>query len=418
MKKSVEFGIGFITGRPNVCKIINSYYKDILNQLDRYKTNVNLTIYILYDLDYQKTKVEDYYQILPEAKNNIRIKYVDEECIKEEKEKLINENGLERNEIDLLFGKGYAKSRNAIMYFALKDSIDYLMFWDDDEYPLANIRNDNKEIEWVKQDNLLAHLNNIENAEVTMGYRCGIMSPIPYVEFKSQEQEEDFKMYIDAISNEAVSWEKIKTRLKNDNMITYAEPEILESNEAVKMEGVGIDNWLLASGICINLQQIDKIPAFYNPPNARGEDAFFSTWLRNERVLRVPTYHFHDGFLKYTELMDKKYPKKLKKAGNNDIGVEKRFLQASIGWMKYKPLLIYITDREIYNQRLEIIRKKLEYSIPKMNEIFKSVDFSILLKELDNYNMSVEKDYDEYIKTNEVWKKVRDILKNVVCNGG
>lgn len=411
MRKSVEFGIGFISGRPNVCKIINSYYKDILNQLDRYKTNVNLTIYILYDLDYQKTKVEDYHKILPEVKNNIKIKYVDEKCIKEEKEKLINENGLAKNEIDLLFGKGYAKSRNAIMYFALKDNIDYLMFWDDDEYPLANIKNDNKEIEWVKQDNLLTHLNNIENAEVTMGYRCGIMSPIPYVELKNQEQEEDFKMYIDAISNEAVSWEKIKTRLKNDNMITYADPEVLERKEAVKMEGVGVDNWLLASGICINLRHIDKIPAFYNPPNARGEDAFFSTWLKNESVLRVPTYHFHDGFLKYTDLMDKKYPKKLKKTENNDISVEKRFLQASIGWMKYKPLLIYITDKEIYSQRLDIIRKKLEYSIPKMNQMFKNVDFSVLLEELDTYNMSVEKDYEEYVKTNEIWKKVRDINK-------
>lgn len=417
MKESVEFAIGFITGRPNVCKVINSYYKEILDQLSRYKKNVSLTIYILYDLDYQSTKVEDYHQILPEVKNDIKIKYIDENCIRNEKMKLVNENGLQKEDVDLLFGKGYAKSRNAIMYFALKDNIDYLMFWDDDEYPLANIKNEKQEIEWLKQDNLLTHLNNIENAEVTMGYRCGVMSPIPYVEFKSEEQEEDFRKYIDAISNEAVSWEKIKNRLKKDNMITYAEEEILSKNETIKMEGVGVNNWLLASGICINLQHIDKIPAFYNPNNARGEDAFFSTWLKNEIVLKVPTYHFHDGFLKYTELMDKKYPKKLKKAENNDKSVEKRFLQASIGWIKYKPLLIYITDKEIYNKRLTVIREKLEYSIPKMNEMFKNVDFSILLEELDNYNKRVEKDYDEYIKTNEIWKKVRSITKNIVCSG-
>lgn len=417
MKEAVEFGIGFITGRPNVCKVINSYYKEMLDQLSRYKKDVNLTIYILYDLDYQSTKVEDYHQILPEVKNNIKIKYIEKNCIKNEKMKLINENGLEKDDVDLLFGKGYAKSRNAIMYFALKDNIDYLMFWDDDEYPLANIKNEKQEIEWLKQDNLLTHLNSIENAEVTMGYRCGIMSPIPYVEFKTEEQEEDFRKYIDAISNEAISWEKIKNRLKKDNMITYAEEEMLSKNETVKMEGVGVNNWLLASGICINLQHIDKIPAFYNPNNARGEDAFFSTWLKNEIVLKVPTYHFHDGFLKYTELMDKKYPKKLKKAENNDKSVEKRFLQASIGWIKYKPLLIYITDKEIYNKRLTIIREKLEYSIPKMNEMFKNVDFSILLEELDNYNKRVEKDYEEYIKTNEIWKKVRNITKNIVCSG-
>lgn len=417
MKKSVEFGIGFITGRPNVCKIINSYYKEMLDQLSRYNKNVNLTIYILYDLDYQLTKPEDYQQILPEINEKIKIKYIEENCIKNEKIKLVNENELKKEDVDLLFGKGYAKSRNAIMYFALKDNIDYLMFWDDDEYPLANIKNENQEIEWLKQDNLLAHLNNIENVEVTMGYRCGIMFPIPYVEFKNEDQEQDFRKYIDAISNEAISWEKIKNRLKKDNMIAYAEEEILSKNEAVKMDGVGVNNWLLGSGICINLQHLDKIPAFYNPHNARGEDAFFSTWLKNEEVLRVPTYHFHDGFLKYTELMDKKYPKKLKKVANNDKSVEKRFLQASIGWIKYKPLLIYITDREIYNKRLSVIREKLEYSIPKMNEMFKNVDFSILLNELDKYNKSVKRDYDEYIKTNEIWKKVRSITKNTICSG-
>ena len=288
------------------------------------------------------------------------------------------------------------------------------MFWDDDEYPLANIKNEKEEIEWLKQDNLLTHLNNIDNAEVTMGYRCGIMAPIPYVEFESEQQEEDFRKYIDAISNEAVSWEKIKNRLKKDNMITYAEREIIIKQETIKMDGVGVNNWLLASGICINLKRINKIPAFYNPYNARGEDAFFSTWLKDETVLRVPTYHFHDGFLKYTHLMDKKYPKKLKKAENNDRSVEKRFLQASIGWIKYKPLLIYITDREIYNKRISIIREKLEHSIPKMNEMFKNVDFSILLTELDNYNKRVKKDYEEYIKTNEIWRKVRKITKNAV----
>ena len=33
MKKEINFGIGFVTGRANVCKVINSYYNDILEQL-------------------------------------------------------------------------------------------------------------------------------------------------------------------------------------------------------------------------------------------------------------------------------------------------------------------------------------------------------------------------------------------------
>jgi hypothetical protein len=50
MKKEINFGIGFVTGRANVCKIINSYYNDMLEQLEEYDANVNLTIFIMYDL--------------------------------------------------------------------------------------------------------------------------------------------------------------------------------------------------------------------------------------------------------------------------------------------------------------------------------------------------------------------------------
>jgi hypothetical protein len=37
----------------------------------------------------------------------------------------------------LVFGRGYAGKRNIIQYIALKEGIDYLMFFDDDELPLA-----------------------------------------------------------------------------------------------------------------------------------------------------------------------------------------------------------------------------------------------------------------------------------------
>lgn len=40
------------------------------------------------------------------------------------------------------------------------------------------------------------------------------------------------------------------------------------------------------------MNHLDKIPAFYNPPEARGEDTFFSTLLDDAKVLRVPVYHF------------------------------------------------------------------------------------------------------------------------------
>ena len=49
MNDTIEFGIGFVTGRPNVCKIINSYYKNMIEQLEKSEKKVNLTIFMLYE---------------------------------------------------------------------------------------------------------------------------------------------------------------------------------------------------------------------------------------------------------------------------------------------------------------------------------------------------------------------------------
>ena len=88
MKDTIELGIGFVTGRPNVCKLINNYYKNMIEQLERTGKKVNLTIFLLYDLNYQYTIRTDFYSIIPEVYKNIKIKYITPENIEEEKKKL------------------------------------------------------------------------------------------------------------------------------------------------------------------------------------------------------------------------------------------------------------------------------------------------------------------------------------------
>ena len=77
MKKEINIGIGFVTGRPNVCKIINNYYQAILEQEEKEKRKINLTFFVLYDLGYQYTKRTDFYGIIPDVyRENIEIKYI------------------------------------------------------------------------------------------------------------------------------------------------------------------------------------------------------------------------------------------------------------------------------------------------------------------------------------------------------
>lgn len=410
MKDEINFGIGFISGRPNVCKIINNYGKFMVEQLKELDVKVNLTIYILFDLSYQHTIRTDFYSILPKVYKNIRIKYITPENILEYQKVLMSRYKMTKEEAKLFIGNGYAKARNTILYCAMQHKMDYILFWDDDEYPVAGVLNEDNTLSWIKQKNLLEHIKNIESANITQGYRCGMMNPVPYVKYTKDITKQDYKNFIDGLENEVVSWKKIQEARKNPSCIAYANSEIANGNcKPQKIKKIGKENFVLGSGLCLNLRDIDKIPAFYNPPNARGEDTFFSCALKEKEatVLKVPTYHFHDSFLQYAKIMRERYPEQLTSKQLVDAEVEQRFLKATIGWVRYKPLLYYIKDRENYRQIINEARENLEKSVYKINTKFKTCDFSCLIDELDNYDKNVELHYEEYLKVNKLWDKFK-----------
>lgn len=410
MDKVIKFGLGFVTGRPNVCKVINNTYEQLINQFKDIDKKVELTIFILFDLGYQYTTRVDFYGIVPNVYKDIKIKYITPEDIEEEKKKLIAKQNFTKTEVDLFLGHGHAKGRNSLMYYAIKRGMDYLLFWDDDEYPVACIRDEEtNETIWKEQDNIAIHLKYIENSDVTIGYHCGYISPIPYVELDEDVNQDNFKCYIEALGNDIISWDSIKEKFVKYNGITYANPDIANGEGAYEIKSDGIGKWVAGSTLCLNLQHIDKIPAFYNPEGARGEDTFFSTRLNDAKVIKVPVYHFHDGFLKYTDITRRRYPKILRKIKSTEEQIEQRFFKASRGWIKYKPLFEYITNREHYEENMKNTYEKLKIGIPEVNKLFENSEFEVLLKDLQEYDENVKKHYNEYVKTNEIWDKIKNM---------
>lgn len=409
MSKVIKFGLGFVTGRPNVCKVINNTYKQLIHQFENIDQKVELTIFILFDLGYQFTTRVDFYGIIPQVYKDIQIKYITPEDIEEEKKKLIARKEFSKMDADLFLGHGHAKGRNSLMYYAIKEGMDYLLFWDDDEYPVACIKDEeNDEIIWKEQNNILTHLKYINDADVTIGYHCGYISPIPYVELGEDVDEKKFKCYIEALGNDIISWDSIQEKFVKYNGVTYANPDIADGNMVYEIKSDGIGKWVSGSTLCLNLRHIRNIPAFYNPEGARGEDTFFSTLLNDSKVMKVPVYHFHDGFLKYTNITRKKYPKTLRKIKSSEEQIEHRFFQASRGWIRYKPLYEYITDRAHYDENMEKTYQNLNIGISEINKLFENSEFKVLLKDLDEYNKNVKKHYKEYIRTNEIWNQLKE----------
>lgn len=406
-EKIIKVGIGFATGRKSFQKVLRTYIHTWKESGLVENENISLNLFVAYDTSYNKTKISDYTNVKPYLLKQIdSSKFIGNMDTKEEINYLIEENVLDINEAKMIFGKGYAAKRNTVLYYAIKNKMDYLIFLDDDEYPMA-VTSTRDTAVWGGQQVLTNHLKYINDADITHGHHCGYISPIPYMEFNDTMTEGDFRSFIEAISNDIVNWDTLKNVMKNGG-VTYADIPILTSDEAVEVEETNHSKFISGANLCINLKDPNRIFPFYNPPGARGEDTFLATCLRDRKVLRVPCYTFHDGFSTYNYLLEGVLPIKLKFIKADTEQITTRFYKACIGWIRYKPLLMYITQRSDYEDNIKEMRQQLEETLPKICEYFGRPDFIKVLDELEKYNKNVKKHYDEFIETQRVWAKIME----------
>ena len=328
------------------------------------------------------------------------------QCYKEETDYLIRENVINLNEVRMIFGKGYAAKRNVVLYNAIKQNMDYLIFLDDDEYPMAVTKTRNTAI-WGGQEILTNHLKSIPHADITHGNHCGYISPIPYIEFNDTMTETDFRAFIEAISNDIINWDTLKKVMKNGG-VTYSHTKILTSDDAIEVQETNHAKFISGANLGINLTDSRRVFPFYNPPGARGEDTFLSTCLRERKVLRVPCYTFHDGFSTYNDLLEGVLPLRLKFIKADNEQVTTRFYKACIGWIRYKPLLLYLTQPDRYKDTIEEIREQLKETLPKICTYFGKPEFMNVLTQLNKYDKSVEKHCHEFRETQRIWAKIME----------
>ncbi|MCO1600676.1 hypothetical protein [Desulfosporosinus nitroreducens] len=405
--KIIKVGIGFATGRKSFQKVLRTYIHTWKESGLVENKSISLNLFVAYDLDYHKTKITDYTNVHPELAEQIdSSNFIGSIAIKEEIDYLIRENVINFSEVPLIFGKGYAAKRNAVLYNAIKHNMDYLVFLDDDEYPLAVTNTRNTAI-WGGQEVLTGHLKYIAQADITHGNHCGYISPIPHIEFNDTMTEADFRSFIEAISNDIINWDTLKTVMENGG-VTYADTKILTSADAIEVQEINHSKFISGANLCINLTDSRRIFPFYNPPGARGEDTFLSTCLSERKVLRVPCYTFHDGFSTYNDLLEGVLPLRLKFIKADTEQITTRFYKACIGWIRYKPLLLYITQRDHYEEKIEEMREQLNEILPKICAYFGKQDFIKVLAELEKYHKNVKKHNSEFLETQRIWAKIME----------
>lgn len=408
-RKNINIGIGFATGRKSFRTVLKTnvynWKESGVTEID----NVSLNLIVAYDLKYSNTKATDYTNLSPEVLDVLdSASFINKEVIEREITYLISEGVITEQEAKLFFGSGYAAKRNAVLYMALKNNLDYLVFFDDDEYPMA-VTNTKSTVIWGGQQVLATHLKNIKNADITNGLHCGYISPIPYLDFNEVMSESMFRLFIEAISNDIVNWDVISSVMKNGG-VTYADTKVLVNENIEEVEQINGAKFISGANLCINLTKPERISPFYNPPGARGEDTFLSTCLSQRKVLRVPCYTFHDGFSTYNHLMYGVLPIKLKYIKADSDEITTRFYNACIGWIRYKPLLLYITQKENYREKINEMREQIAESLPSICAYFGREDFMNIAKELDRYDKNVQKHYQQFQATQQIWGKISRFL--------
>lgn len=403
--RKINIGIGFVTGRKNFKKVAKAYLKSFSMDEHLDSKMYALHLFVAYDLKYKGTQVSDY-QITDEEILDVvdSVHYLGPAAILAESDGLVKDKVITAKEARTVFGEGYAMKRNAVLYFAVKNKMDSIIFLDDDEYPVANVRL-GESMAWKGQETLSAHIEGIRHADMTHGYHCGYISPIPQLRFNEKLSEDEFHIFIEAISNDIITWDSIKEKMA-DGGITYADTEVMCSRQDRWVENVAGMKFISGANLAINLQDRNKVFPFYNPPGARGEDTFLSTCIDSCHVLRVGCYTFHDAFSAYDQLLSGVLPEALKVMDGGTASVSKRFLQAAVGWIRYKPLLVYITQPKQYLKQMEEIEAALICILPKLCRYFDDVDFQIILKEFYRYQKHVAEHFTDFENTKKAWVNI------------
>jgi hypothetical protein len=193
--------------------------------------------------------------------------------------------------------------------------------------------------------------------------------------------------------------------------ISYADLNIINQETTEYVNKIGGMKYISGSNLGFNLKNLDKLFPFYNPPRARGEDTFLSTCICECNIRKVPCYTFHVGFGAYEGLLFGVLPNKLKAMRADSGMITKRFLNASIGWIRYKPLLLYITHRDNYEAEILKMKKNLTDILPKICNYFGNDGFKIILFELDYYDQHVTDHYNDFKATKAAWAKIINFLK-------
>lgn len=395
------------TGRPRVKQVINAF---VDNATFHGYNPKDFSVYLSIDTYFNKKRTRDF-QLGKRLESNLgNVQYIspiDRRILAKEIIEQTQADPLIVN--DLFSGRGYSRQRNSALLYALKEGNDLAICIDDDEAPFVPVQKEDKTLEWQNLDFFGPHIMMLcTEADITRGPYMGYLSPIPS-DFARDIPGNIRRQLGEALQpgSDVINRDSFFNLM---NKIRYlSESELNDPSRPLDAEETKFGKHIYSGNMGINLNSVreGKVPIFYTPPNARGEDTIFALQLSHLNVVEVPSYIFHDPFNLYPGVLNKEFPEKLKNIPVNEQ-TKNRFADALIGWLKYAPILINMTskDSQEREERINEMLEKIEEPTKKLADLLDCKRLSECKNILQEYSKNVIYHYDSLIRSQQVWKEV------------
>ena len=373
-----------------------------VDNLERFGFNLGkVSIYLSIDKNYCSTNLRDF-RLSTHLNQRLRnVIYITDDERRLLEKKLNPHLLVEHNTLQLFTGNGFSGLRNSALIQAALDGNDYIISIDDDEYPFIPIRAEAGRMEWVSADVFGPHIRALKTGvDISVGDYHGFQSPIPcWINNISKESRLVLGEML-SVGNEVLDPFLF---LEGGNFKMLTKHELYGDS--------GRKNLLKGGNLGVSAESIMEgvLPCFYNPPGARGEDAFFQLSInQNIQIANVPSIIFHDPFFVYSDIV--KYERFPNKELNVPLNCEtnERFLLAIQGWLKYAPLYLQVVseDKTAVESKIEHIYHCVERPLYELATYTNDYRYRNCAKLLGIFFQRVENDYTRLKFAQEYWAKL------------
>lgn len=301
----------------------------------------------------------------------------------------------------LFLQEPYGYQINSALVYALADGHSLALHFDDDQGFAAPVQRPGKDLTWIYMDvfgwHLLGHL---DNASVTTGPVAGWVSPVPDQLLSIAPQ--DLRLQLGRLFQGAHEFITSQTFLKSPQRLVIEADLNHQSLRSLTPNSA----WISPANLGINLRS--SFPAFFNPPGARGEDAFFAmSFPAAFRVLTIPAFVFHDPFLIQPEIYSGGFPKELRAVPFSRAVLE-RFSGVVLGWLRYMPLYLRIRrarSSHDFAGEIEKRRRMIGAISARLCDVLEYPEFARMGACFESYCQRVEKDHEDWLAVNAHWRQ-------------